>query len=109
MARQYSCRDPTASRHKRKQERMHRFQRQANTRHIILYGKPGCHLCDDARTLLTAASRRQALSIQEVDITQDPVLFRTYDIRIPVIMIDGVIVIEAPITARSLRDALRES
>lgn len=86
---------------------MHRFRRHENTRHITLYGKPGCHLCDDARMLLTAAARQQALSIQEVDITQDPALFRTYDIRIPVIVIDGEIMIEAPITAQSLGDALR--
>lgn len=88
---------------------MHLFHRKANPRQVTLYAKPGCHLCDDARALLAAASREHALSIQEVDITRDPTLFRAYDIRIPVIMIDGAIEIEAPITPRLLRDALRRS
>jgi glutaredoxin len=88
---------------------MDRLKRRANSRHITLYGKPGCHLCDDARELLAAESRRHALSIREVDITQDPAVFRAYDIRIPVIVIDDMIQIEAPITARSLRDALGRS
>lgn len=88
---------------------MYRFRRQINPRSIILYGKPGCHLCDDARELLAAAARHHRLSVREIDITQDPDLFRSYDIRIPVITIDGEIEIEAPITAQLLRDALRRS
>lgn len=88
---------------------MYRFKRRANTRHVILYGKPGCHLCDNARDLLLAESRRHSLSVREIDIRQDPATFRAYDIRIPVIVIDDTIEIEAPITAQSLRDALRES
>jgi glutaredoxin len=77
-------------------------------RHTVrLYGKPGCHLCEDARSLLARLQRHYRIEIEEVDITSDPALFRRYDIRIPVIVIDGVREIEAPITERDLRRALR--
>ncbi len=79
------------------------------TRKITLYGKPGCHLCEDARVLLEHVSQHHPLQIEEVDITRDAALFRAYDIRIPVILIDDTIEIEAPITTRSLTEALRRS
>lgn len=85
------------------------FRNRRKLRKITLYGKPGCHLCDDARRLLRSAGRHHNLSVREVDITQDPALFRAYDIRIPVIVIDDTVEIEAPITAQSLGNALRRS
>lgn len=75
--------------------------------HIVLYGKPGCHLCDEARALLDRLSRRYPMDVEEVDITRDPDLFRRYDIRIPVLLIDGRIEMDAPIGEDGLRRALR--
>ena len=77
-------------------------------RHTVrLYGKPGCHLCEDARSVLDRLQQRYRFEIEEVDITSDPALFRRYDILIPVIVIDGVREMEAPISERDLRRALR--
>ncbi|MDQ2745213.1 MAG: glutaredoxin family protein [Chloroflexota bacterium] len=72
---------------------------------MTLYGKPGCHLCDDAKIVLERLRSRYPTVIEEVDITRDPALFRLYDIRIPVLEI-GDITLEAPIREAELRQAL---
>lgn len=76
-------------------------------RRVTLYGKPGCHLCDEARDLLHRLGTRYSIQLQEVDITTDPNLFRRYDIRIPVMVIDGTIELEAPIDEQTVRRVLR--
>jgi glutaredoxin len=52
---------------------------------LVLYGKPGCHLCDDARVVL----ERVGAPFAEVDITSDDALHAAYLERIPVITLDG--------------------
>ena len=52
---------------------------------IVLYGKPGCHLCDDARAVLA----RVGAPFEEIDITTDDALHAAYLERIPVITLDG--------------------
>ena len=52
---------------------------------LILYGRPGCHLCDEARTVL----ERIGHPFEEVDIESDEVLLARYLERIPVIALDG--------------------
>ena len=56
---------------------------------LTLYGKPGCHLCDDARAAVAAVRARHRFELEEVDITLDPALFNRYGERIPVLDIDG--------------------
>jgi glutaredoxin len=52
---------------------------------ITLYGRPGCHLCDDARAVL----ERVGEPFDEVDIESDDALLKRYLERIPVVAIDG--------------------
>jgi glutaredoxin len=52
---------------------------------LVLYGRPGCHLCDDARTVL----ERVGQPFDEVDIETDDDLLRRYLERIPVVALDG--------------------
>ncbi len=56
---------------------------------VTLYGKPGCHLCDDARAALRDALAGREVAVREVDVTLDPVLERRYGERIPVLALDG--------------------
>jgi hypothetical protein len=56
---------------------------------LTLYGKPGCHLCDDARAAVERVRARREFELQEVDVTLDPGLFREYGERIPVLEVDG--------------------
>ncbi|MBA2629911.1 MAG: glutaredoxin family protein [Thermoleophilaceae bacterium] len=56
---------------------------------IVLYGKPGCHLCDNARAELLAVRGERAFDLREVDVSLDPVLHRRFGERIPVVELDG--------------------
>lgn len=52
---------------------------------VILYSRAGCHLCDDALSLL----RRHGLKPTVVDIDADPSLRERYNVCVPVVVIDG--------------------
>jgi glutaredoxin len=56
---------------------------------VTLYGKPGCHLCDDARAVVERVRTEHPFELREVDVSLDPVLFREYGERIPVLELDG--------------------
>jgi glutaredoxin len=56
---------------------------------VTLYGKPGCHLCDDAREVVERVRAEHPFELREVDISLDPALFRDYGERIPVLELDG--------------------
>jgi len=56
---------------------------------VTLDGKPGCHLCDDARELGRAVCAELGVEWTEVDITQDDRLFAEYGEQIPVTFVDG--------------------
>jgi glutaredoxin len=66
------------------------------TARVVLYSKPGCHLCDDARGLLDG----WGIAYEVID--SDP----RYDLRVPVVEVDGRVVAEAPIDERALARAL---
>jgi glutaredoxin len=59
-------------------------------RTVVLYGREGCCLCDDARESLLRIRARRPFAFQERDIDRDDALQRAYLERIPVIEIDGV-------------------
>jgi hypothetical protein len=61
---------------------------------LTLYGKPGCHLCDDARAAVERVSARRGVPVEQVDVSGDPVLYARYGERIPVVEIDGETVFE---------------
>jgi glutaredoxin len=55
---------------------------------VTLYGREGCHLCDDARDVLLRIREATPFSLQEVDIDSSDDLLRRYLERIPVIALD---------------------
>ena len=64
--------------------------------HLTLYSKPGCHLCEDARTVvddvvgrLRASASPLDIDVEEIDIHSDPALVERYGEEIPVVLIDG--------------------
>ena len=56
---------------------------------VVLYGRPGCHLCDDARGVLERVRAELPFALVERDIEQDDGLFKAYLERIPVVALDG--------------------
>ena len=73
---------------------------------LTLYGKPGCHLCEEARAVVLDVRTRHPFELEEVDITRDPALEAVYRERIPVIAIDGREVLELVIEPSELERAL---
>jgi hypothetical protein len=56
---------------------------------VTLIGKPGCHLCDDARVVVERVCRESGETWSEVSIEDDPALFDEHWDRIPVVLVDG--------------------
>ena len=56
---------------------------------VTLYGKPGCHLCEDARAVVSAVCAELGVGWTEIDITTDPALLHAYGEQIPVTLVDG--------------------
>ena len=62
------------------------------TPRVVLYSKPGCHLCDDARAVVAQVCAEMGEAFREVDITAAPDAGRlqaTYGEEIPVTFVDG--------------------
>ena len=58
-------------------------------REVTLYGRPGCHLCDEARAVLERIRAELPFALVEHDIETDDALFKAYLERIPVVALDG--------------------
>jgi len=58
--------------------------------HVIIYSKPGCHLCDEAKASILSAGCTDEFALEEINIESDEELLRKYKYDIPVIAINGV-------------------
>jgi len=75
---------------------------------VTLIGKPGCHLCDDAReTIHGVLSEFDGIEFVERSILDDTALRDEYAEEIPVVLIDGVQHTYWRVDAGRLRAALR--
>jgi glutaredoxin len=76
---------------------------------VVLYTRPGCHLCDEAReAILSLREARGGFELREVDIDADDELHRRFLERIPVVEVDGEIVAELHVEPAALDAALAE-
>ena len=73
---------------------------------VTLLTKDGCHLCEDARAVVTAACRDTGSEFREVDITTDSALLRDYANYIPVVFVDGAPWDQLRIDEQRLRNML---
>jgi glutaredoxin len=58
-------------------------------RHVLFYTRTGCHLCDEAWEVVTAAQRRYGFTLERVDVDADPALAAAHGECVPVLAIDG--------------------
>jgi glutaredoxin len=65
---------------------------------LTVYSRPGCHLCEDMKTVVARVVTRSgvgsgegepALAVQEIDISGNAELESRYGLEIPVLLIDG--------------------
>jgi len=73
---------------------------------VTLYGRPGCHLCDEAEATLRRIARDLPVLLTVVDIEGDEALLRRYLFEIPVVTVDGSEVARAPISPVRLQAEL---
>ena len=57
---------------------------------ITLLGKPGCHLCDEARAVIARVAAELGVGWEERDITASSEDMAEYWDKIPVTLVDGV-------------------
>ena len=74
---------------------------------VIIYGRPGCHLCDEALAVVKRAQKQLAFVLEQVNIESDDALLARYLERIPVIAIDGRDAFELFVDEDRLLGALR--
>lgn len=57
--------------------------------HVIVYSRPGCHLCDEAKEAIERAGCTDAYYMEEINIETNQDLLRKYQFDIPVVTING--------------------
>lgn len=81
-------------------------------REVTLFGRAGCHLCEQARDGLRELVAATGARLVEVDTAAQPRLMAAYRLRIPVIAVEGRVVAEGrwtPLVARTVQAALASS
>jgi hypothetical protein len=59
------------------------------TPRVLLLGKPGCHLCDEARVIVARVCDALGVGWAERSILDDPALAKRYAEEVPVTLVDG--------------------
>jgi glutaredoxin len=70
---------------------------------VIVYSRPGCHLCDEAKLAIATAGCDERFTLEEINIESDPELLKKYKYDIPVVVIDGVEAFRHRVDVREFR------
>jgi hypothetical protein len=69
---------------------------------LVLYTRPGCHLCDEMKAEITRARLGSSCALDEVDVDSDPALAGRYGVSIPVLELEGRPLFKGRCTAEEL-------
>ena len=73
---------------------------------VIIYSRPGCHLCEVAKSVIEQSDCAGKYALDEVNIETDENLLSRYKNDIPVIMIDGVEAFRHRVSADEFENAI---
>jgi Glutaredoxin-like domain (DUF836) len=73
---------------------------------VVVYGRAGCHLCEDALALIERVRSRVPFVLEQRDIESNDEWFKRYLERIPVVEIDGEVAFELFVDERQLERRL---
>jgi glutaredoxin len=73
---------------------------------VIIYSRPGCHLCDEAKQVIESAQCANEYMLEGIDIESDVALLQRYRYDIPVITINGEEAFKHKVTADEFRRRL---
>lgn len=76
---------------------------------VVLYGREGCHLCDEAAAALERIRAKVKIDLVEVDIDTEDRLVAEYALRIPVVVAadSGAVLAEGDVDEATLAKTLR--
>ena len=74
---------------------------------VVLVGRTGCHLCDDARAVVAQVCQVLGVAWVEQDVDSEEGFPPSYSERVPVILVDGVEHAHFRVDPARLREALR--
>ena len=74
---------------------------------VIIYSRPGCHLCEEAKATILLAGCSDEFELREVNIDEDPDARERYQNDIPVVFINGVKVFKHRVDPEEFKRKLR--
>ena len=81
----------------------------AGPRDMTLYTRPGCHLCEEAKTAIAPLLREFGATLREVNVDEDPILQERYGWDVPVIFLGPRKVAKHQINREQFRRQLRDA
>lgn len=75
---------------------------------LRLYSRPGCHLCDEMKAVVTSVGRFVPFALEEIDISTDPQLEALYGLEIPVLFVGEKKVAKYRVAEEALRRLLTQ-
>ena len=75
--------------------------------YLQLQTRPGCHLCDEMKDLLSSLSHDVIVSVEEIDITGDKPLEEQFGSEIPVLLHKHQVLAKVRISKPALLEQLR--
>ena len=77
--------------------------------HVIVYSRPGCHLCDEAKETIHKAGCDEAFRFEEINIETSRELLLKYQFDIPVVTIDGIEAFRHRVDAERFRELMESA
>ena len=74
---------------------------------VTVYSRPGCHLCDVAKSVIESSALRDSFVLEEINIDTEETLKARYGYDIPVVLIDGIKVFKHSVDIRSFEHKLK--
>lgn len=81
----------------------------AKSLELTIYGRPGCHLCEEAKAVIDPMVREFGATLREVNIDSDGELAERYSWDIPVIFIGAHKAAKHRVDPRQFRRQLEEA
>ena len=74
---------------------------------VTVYARPGCHLCEEAKSAMESAGCDGEFTLVEINIDDDPALRERYQYDIPIVLINGIRVFKHRVDPRDFKRKLR--
>jgi glutaredoxin len=76
---------------------------------ITIYSRPGCHLCDEAKTVVASVAEEFGAQLREVNIDESAELRTRYTNDVPVIFIGSKLAAKHRVDPRRFRRQLEQA